>query len=65
MDRFIDHANWNIEDFDLREANEAFAAQILAVNKAIKRDTRKGNINGGEAALGHPIEAPSPAFRSR
>lgn len=50
-------AGWNIEDLDLIEANEAFAAQILAVNKEIKWDTRKVNVNGGAIALGHPLGA--------
>ncbi len=50
-------AGWNIEDLDLIEANEAFAAQACAVNKDLGWDTGKVNVNGGAIALGHPIGA--------
>ncbi|MBE9607469.1 acetyl-CoA C-acetyltransferase [Acetobacteraceae bacterium H6797] len=50
-------AGWNIQDLDLIEANEAFAAQALAVNKEMGWDTSKVNVNGGAIALGHPIGA--------
>jgi len=50
-------AGWKIEDLDLIEANEAFAAQALAVNKDLGWDTSKVNVNGGAIALGHPIGA--------
>lgn len=50
-------AGWNVEDLDLIEANEAFAAQALAVNKDMGWDTAKVNVNGGAIALGHPIGA--------
>jgi acetyl-CoA C-acetyltransferase len=50
-------ANWKIEDLDLIEANEAFAAQACAVNKDLGWDTGKVNVNGGAIALGHPIGA--------
>ena len=50
-------AGWNIEDLDLVEANEAFAAQACAVNKDLGWDTGKVNVNGGAIALGHPIGA--------
>ncbi len=53
----LNHANWNIEDLDLIEANEAFAAQSLAVSKELKWDMNKVNVNGGAIALGHPIGA--------
>lgn len=46
-----------IDDFDLIEANEAFAAQALAVGKELKWDTDKVNVNGGAIALGHPVGA--------
>ena len=49
--------NWKHEDLDLVEANEAFASQALAVNKALGWDTSKVNVNGGAIALGHPIGA--------
>ena len=50
-------ANWKIDDVDLIEANEAFAAQSLAVSKEMKWDMSKVNVNGGAIALGHPIGA--------
>ncbi len=50
-------AGWLIDDLDLIEANEAFAAQALAVNKEIGWDTAKVNVNGGAIAIGHPIGA--------
>jgi acetyl-CoA C-acetyltransferase len=53
----LQKAGWRIEDLDLIEANEAFAAQACAVNKDLGWDTRKVNVNGGAIALGHPIGA--------
>jgi acetyl-CoA C-acetyltransferase len=50
-------AGWKVEDLDLVEANEAFAAQACAVNKDLGWDTGKVNVNGGAIALGHPIGA--------
>jgi acetyl-CoA C-acetyltransferase len=50
-------AGWKIEDLDLIEANEAFAAQACAVNKDLGWNTGKVNVNGGAIALGHPIGA--------
>jgi len=50
-------AGWNHQDLDLIEANEAFAAQALAVNKNMGWDTGKVNVNGGAIAIGHPIGA--------
>jgi acetyl-CoA C-acetyltransferase len=50
-------AGWEVEDLDLIEANEAFAAQALAVNREMAWDTDKVNVNGGAIALGHPIGA--------
>ena len=50
-------AGWKVEDLDLIEANEAFAAQACAVNKELGWDTSKVNVNGGAIALGHPIGA--------
>jgi acetyl-CoA C-acetyltransferase len=50
-------AGWKIEDLDLVEANEAFAAQACAVNKDLGWDTAKVNVNGGAIAIGHPIGA--------
>ena len=50
-------ANWKIEDLDLIESNEAFAAQSLAVIKELGISKEKVNVNGGAIALGHPIGA--------
>jgi acetyl-CoA C-acetyltransferase len=50
-------AGWEVEDLDLIEANEAFAAQALAVGKDLGFDPEKLNVNGGAIALGHPIGA--------
>jgi len=50
-------ANWNLNDLDLIEANEAFAAQSIAVSNEIGWDMSKVNVNGGAIALGHPIGA--------
>ncbi|KGE79249.1 acetyl-CoA C-acetyltransferase [Halomonas salina] len=55
--RCLDKAGWSLEDLDLVEANEAFAAQALAVNKELGWDTSMINVNGGAIALGHPIGA--------
>ncbi len=53
----LERAGWSIDDLDLVEANEAFAAQALAVNKDLGWDPAKVNVNGGAIALGHPIGA--------
>ena len=53
----LDKAGLKIEDIDLVEANEAFAAQSLAVRKELGLDPEKTNVNGGAIALGHPIGA--------
>ena len=50
-------AGWTIDSLDLIEANEAFAAQALAVNRDLGWDPAKVNVNGGAIALGHPIGA--------
>jgi acetyl-CoA C-acetyltransferase len=50
-------AGWTVADLDLIEANEAFAAQAIAVNRELGWDTSKVNVNGGAIALGHPIGA--------
>ncbi|MDR3440298.1 acetyl-CoA C-acetyltransferase [Telmatospirillum sp.] len=50
-------ADWSVDDLDLVEANEAFAAQALAVNRDMAWDPAKVNVNGGAIALGHPIGA--------
>ena len=53
----LSKAGWTVDDLDLIEANEAFAAQALAVNKELGWDVEKVNVNGGAIALGHPIGA--------
>jgi acetyl-CoA C-acetyltransferase len=50
-------AGWKVEDLDLVEANEAFAAQACAVNKDLGWNPEKVNVNGGAIAIGHPIGA--------
>lgn len=50
-------AGWTLDEVDLIEANEAFAAQALAVGNLLGWDARKVNVNGGAIALGHPIGA--------
>jgi acetyl-CoA C-acetyltransferase len=55
--RALERAGWSVADLDLIEANEAFAAQALAVNKDLGWDTSKVNVNGGAIAIGHPIGA--------
>ncbi len=53
----LEKAGWKVGDLDLIEANEAFAAQALAVNKEMGWDPAIVNVNGGAIAIGHPIGA--------
>ncbi|MBQ8068675.1 MAG: acetyl-CoA C-acetyltransferase [Solobacterium sp.] len=53
--KILAKTGWSIDDFDLIEANEAFAAQSVAVEKELKWDHSKLNVNGGGIALGHPV----------
>ena len=55
--RCLERAGWTVDDLDLVEANEAFAAQAISVNRALGWDTAKVNVNGGAIAIGHPIGA--------
>ena len=55
--RALAKARWTVADLDLIEANEAFAAQALAVSRELGFDAAKVNVNGGAIALGHPIGA--------
>ena len=55
--RSLDKAGWTLDQLDLIEANEAFAAQALSVGKELGWDAAKVNVNGGAIALGHPIGA--------
>ncbi len=53
----LEKAGWSVDDLDLIEANEAFAAQAISVNREMGWDTDRVNVNGGAVALGHPIGA--------
>jgi acetyl-CoA C-acetyltransferase len=53
----LQRAGWNVQDVNLFELNEAFAAQACAVNKELDIDPSKVNVNGGAIAIGHPIGA--------
>jgi acetyl-CoA C-acetyltransferase len=53
----LDKAGLKLDDIDIIELNEAFAAQILAVERELKWDRSKVNVNGGAIALGHPVGA--------
>ncbi len=53
----LERAGWKVQDLDLVEANEAFAAQAIAVNRDMGWDPETVNVNGGAIALGHPIGA--------
>ena len=53
----LERAGWKIEDVELIEANEAFAAQAIAVNRDLGWDPELVNVNGGAIAIGHPIGA--------
>ena len=55
--RCLERAGWKVSDLDLIEANEAFAAQAISVNRGLGWDVAKVNVNGGAIALGHPIGA--------
>lgn len=53
----LEKAGWSVGDLDLIEANEAFAAQAISVNRGLDLDPEKVNVNGGAIALGHPLGA--------
>lgn len=53
----LDKAGWQVDDVDLYEANEAFAAQALGVAKELNLPSERVNVNGGAIAIGHPIGA--------
>lgn len=53
----LSKAGWSVDDLDLIEVNEAFAAQSIYVNREMKWDMNKVNVNGGAIAIGHPIGA--------
>ena len=53
----LEKAGWSVDDVDLIEANEAFAAQSLAVGRDLGFDAARLNVNGGAIAIGHPVGA--------
>jgi acetyl-CoA C-acetyltransferase len=53
----LERAGWTVKDLDLIEANEAFAAQAISVNRELGWDLAKVNVTGGAVALGHPVGA--------
>jgi acetyl-CoA C-acetyltransferase len=55
--RLLEQIRLRLEDFDLVEVNEAFAAQVLACDRELHFDPERINVNGGAIALGHPIGA--------
>ena len=55
--RCLERAGWKLDEVDLIEANEAFAAQAISVGRVLEWDERRVNVNGGAIALGHPIGA--------
>jgi acetyl-CoA C-acetyltransferase len=57
VNKALEKAGLKLEDIDIIELNEAFAAQILAVERELKWDRAKVNVHGGAIALGHPVGA--------
>ena len=57
VNKALDRAGLGLEDMDLVEINEAFAAQVISVGREIELDWERTNVNGGAIALGHPIGA--------
>jgi len=57
IQKLLNHAGKKLSDIDLIEVNEAFAAQVLAVERELKWNRERVNVNGGAIALGHPIGA--------
>jgi acetyl-CoA acyltransferase len=55
MNRVLGRVGWSLDDVDLIEVNEAFAAQSVAVVDELKADTERVNVNGGAIAIGHPL----------
>ena len=55
--KLLDQTGLSVDDIDLWELNEAFAAQVIACNRELKIDEEKMNVDGGAIALGHPIGA--------
>ncbi|GHK56792.1 hypothetical protein KPZU09_65280 [Klebsiella pneumoniae] len=63
--RCLERAGWRLDDVDLIEANEAFAAQAISVGRVLEWDERRVNVNGGAIALGHPSAPPAAGFWCR
>jgi acetyl-CoA C-acetyltransferase len=63
--KLLETLRLRLEDFDLVEANEAFAAQVLACDRELRFDPERLNVNGGAIALGIPSAQPAPASRPR
>lgn len=57
VQKTLDKAGWAVDDVDLYEANEAFAAQALGVSSQLELPNERVNVNGGAIAIGHPIGA--------
>ena len=57
VQKLMEHTGLTVDDFDVIESNEAFAAQAIAVNRGLGLDTARVNPNGGAIALGHPVGA--------
>jgi len=57
VQKLLERVGLAVEDFDVIESNEAFAAQAIAVNRGLGLDPAKVNPNGGAIALGHPVGA--------
>ncbi len=57
VEMLLKRTGLSVSDFDVIESNEAFAAQAIAVNRALGLDTARVNPNGGAVALGHPVGA--------
>jgi acetyl-CoA acetyltransferase len=55
MNRVLSRVGWRLDDLDLIEINEAFAAQSVAVVDELKLDAERVNVNGGAIAIGHPL----------
>jgi acetyl-CoA acetyltransferase family protein len=55
MNRVLGRAGWRLDDMELVEINEAFAAQSVAVVDELKLDADRVNVNGGAIAIGHPL----------
>ena len=60
--RCLERAGWKLDEVDLIEANEAFAAQAISVGRVLEWDERRVNVNGGAIALATRLALPAAAF---